>query len=66
MPHLRGGLLVVLRSDLVLGLPVQRVALLLRFDERDQGVFRLSDLSSSAGAESVEYAEVERANEPKV
>jgi hypothetical protein len=50
----------------MLGLGVQRVALLLRFDERDQGVLRLSDLCSSAGGESVDYAEVECANELKV
>jgi len=45
---------------------VQGVALLLRFCECDQGVLRRSDLSSSTGAESVEYAEVELANVPKV
>jgi hypothetical protein len=38
----------------MLGLGVQRVALLLRFDERDQGVLRLSDLCSGAGGESVD------------
>ena len=59
-------MLVVLRRDLLPGLDVQRVAFLLRLCERDQGVLRLTDLSGSAGGEAVEYAEVERANEPKV
>jgi hypothetical protein len=57
---------VVLRRDLLLGPDVQRVALLLRFDERDQGVLPLSDLSSSAGTQTVKHTEVERANELKV
>jgi hypothetical protein len=59
-------LLVVLRGDLPLGLQVQRAALLLRFDERDQRVLRRSDLSSSPRGQAVEHAEVERANELKV
>jgi hypothetical protein len=45
---------------------VQGVALLLRFDERDQGVLRRSDLSSSACAQAVKHTEVKRANEPQV
>jgi hypothetical protein len=59
-------LLFELRRDLLLGLDVQRVALLLGFTERDQGVLRRSDLSSSSGAQAVEHTEVKRANEPKV
>jgi hypothetical protein len=47
-------------------LDVQGIAPLLRFCERDQGVLRRSDLSSSPGAQAVEHTEVERANVPKM
>src|SRR4030095_4986629 len=47
-------------------LDVQGIAPLLRFCERDQGVLRRSDLSSSPGAQAVEPTEVERANVPKM
>jgi hypothetical protein len=57
---------VVLRRDLLLGLHVQRVTLRLLLGKRDQGVLRVTDLSSSAGAEAVQHAEVKRANELQV
>jgi lysophospholipase L1-like esterase len=55
---------VVLRRDLLLALGVQRVALLLSFDERDQRVLRRSDLSSSVGAQAVEGHGIGSSDDP--